>query len=196
MKNAFERRLDKTEASVDGSNLSGQEILTHSSVLTNRRIAALKLALCETASEALRMPGNLQPAIDYFNMNLIIYLECEPILLNKNNLGLKKVVEDLVSEGYVLSSYLMLIGPKQAQAIDIFELTNIGLRIHRCFTLAFNEVRYLFRFTTPEIKGLENNLALFDSKSIFGKMRKDPRKIVPSEGEEKSDEPGIKGPFG
>lgn len=158
---------EKVAGASEDDDLKPKEVRTHSSILTNRRIAELLTIRSHAGVEALSNPGEYNLAIKYFAATQVLFMDTLPLFETKQNAKLLTESMQLLDDGEQLSTYLRVYG-KNANINHGIILNTICKRLHMNMIMAYSNVQYLFKYDITGPRTIEEKIAQFKTKSIYG----------------------------
>ena len=159
-------------------NLSRQEIESHSSQLTNLRIANLVKIICVAEMEANNaIPPTVQHAIAYHSALLTFFFETAEIYDTDANKEVTKKIEQCVKNGEIAASYMKTVPPEKLQhKIVLLSISNSKkwrFLMHR----GMQNLKYWFRLGKHDPKGIDEILKLFGNDEIPERSGELPHKL-------------------
>lgn len=144
-----------------------QEIESHSSQLTNQRIANLERSICVAELEAFNaIPPFINHAIAYHSILLTFYFETSEAYDTKLNEKYREQIEKCLSYGEHLVRY-MKTRPKGKQIYTEVSIQN-SKQLRFLMHKGLQNMKYWFRFGKHEPKGIKEILKLFQQTKVKG----------------------------
>ncbi len=167
-----------------------QEIESHSSQLTNQRIANLERSICVAELEAFNaIPPFINHAIAYHSVLLTFYFETSEAYDTKLNEQYRDQIEKCLAYGEKLAMYLKTHAKTKQLFIEVSIQNSKQLRflMHK----GLQNMKYWFRFGKHEPKGIKEILKLFQQT----KVKDEDHEIRHTEqpGEESKEQPSTDG---
>lgn len=141
-------------------DLTRQEIESHSSQLTNMRIANLSRAICLAEMEATNaMPPTVQHVIAYHSALLTFFLETSESYDTNVNKTLREEIQKCVRTGETMS--LTLKYNQNIKQLHIELMLNNCKKWRYLMHRGMQNLKYWFRFGKHDPKGIDEMLKLF-----------------------------------
>ncbi len=154
--------------------LSRREIESHSSSLTNMRIANLMRMVCMAELEVNNViPPSVQHVTGYHSALTTLFFETNEIYEDLGDFGEK------IHECYIRAEkqmHLIKYGGKQVQLIHLIIAIQNCKKWRYLMHRGMQKKNYFFRFAKHDPKGLKESLELFKKSEIY-KEEKDGNKI-------------------
>lgn len=144
-------------------DVARQEIESHSSQLTNQRIANISRMLCVAEMEAnSAMPPTIQHAIQYHSALLTFYFETSEAYDTNINKEFRLEIEKCLKLGEQLSM-LLKTNPKIQQGTTEFLIQNCKAWRHLMHK-GMQNLKYWFRLGKHDPRGIKEILTLFNQQ--------------------------------
>ncbi len=152
-----------------------QEIESHSSALTNMRIANLSKIIGIAEMEANNaIPPTIQHAINYHYALLTFYFETSEAYDTEINKNLRDAIEKCVKEGEIIALTLKR-NPEATQEQTEWLIQNSKQWRHMMHR-GLQNLKYWFRFGKFDPKGIDEILKLFQKSDLKKNGTEQPKK--------------------
>lgn len=168
----------KPSVSASGGISRKDEVDSHSSALTNQRIFNIKEVLWNAGLVANSHDG--QDVVDFALSAFAYFAACLELYSNTASMYLVKVNEEVDEALRVL----VVLGEKLKKSVraqtsdsvgmrkEIESLISVSKQMDHAMHLGQQNLRYLFRISVQEPRGLDAHLALFDTEGLWKKKEK------------------------
>lgn len=138
---------------------SRQEIESHSSAITNKRIDALLTSINLYEFQATSaIPPSIQHAVPYFSTLVTLYNETNGAFCVKMNKDIHDKIMDLLKKGFNISKRLKYNNGLQG---DVEKSIYNSLQLRYLMQVCLQNLRYFFRFGQQDPRGIKETLKLF-----------------------------------
>lgn len=140
-----------------------EEIESHSSALTNKRIDGL-LTLVDSAaiSAQVAVPPTRYHAIDYHSTLMALYLETSSAYSQQKVPGIKDTIEACIKKGQFYAFQFKYADQNKLPQFNIELSIQNSMKLQHAMHTALQNLKYFFRFGQHDPKGLKETLKLFE----------------------------------
>jgi len=145
------------------TNLTGikdlrKDIESHSSALTNLRIADIKKAVCSIGFRVMSSKPNPISRLEFFSVILEYYLETKDVYGDDLD-----TIDKQIKRGNQIAALLRVKGTATRENME--SLLQICLRLQHMINTSLQKRGYFFRLGKRDPKGIDAALAIFEERA-------------------------------